>query len=248
MNRPLTYEEIAHITQTFYSQFCGIDLTAVSSGTHFVCTPEREQIMKGFGCRFTVYILAREGLCAAAYAPRYAAAFESWKGLEASEWIQAARERFPLKEQRLMVFRRETIGDFRAARPLFPEDYPLFEAFYRAAYPKANLEDGWLEEFFTEKAALGRMTGYEAGGRLTCVCDAPDMPYMADAIQHTGIYTLAGERRKGFAACTAALAARQLIRQGICPQWECSASNEASFALAQKVGYEPYGMAYILEE
>lgn len=248
MRKPLTSEEILRVTQAFYSRFCGVDLTAVPSGTHLVCTPEREEVMKGFGCKFSIYILVREGLCAAAYSPRYADVFETWKGLGQEELIRAATERFPLKEQRLMVFRQEKITDHRAARSLLPEDYPLFEAFYRAAYPGVDLEDGWLEEFFVEKAALGRMTGYEAGGRLVCVCDAPSMPYMEDAIQHTGIFTLPEARRKGYAACTAGLAAQRLIRQGICPQWECSAGNGPSIALAQKVGYEIYGSAYILEE
>ena len=55
-------------------------------------------------------------------------------------------------------------------------------------------------------------------------------------------------RRKGYAKCTAALAAHHLIENGICPQWECHAENTASIALAESIGYEKYGVAYILEE
>ncbi len=74
------------------------------------------------------------------------------------------------------------------------------------------------------------------------------MPYMEGKIQHTGINTLEGERRKGYAACTAALATHHLIEKGVCPQWECHAENTASVALAKSIGYKEYGAAYILEE
>ena len=39
-----------------------------------------------------------------------------------------------------------------------------------------------------------------------------------------------------------------LIENGVCPQWECRAENTASIALAESIGYEKYGVAYILEE
>ena len=42
-------------------------------------------------------------------------------------------------------------------------------------------------------------TGYFVNGKIVSVCDAPDMPYMEDKIQHTGICTLEEERREGYA-------------------------------------------------
>ncbi|MCI6841257.1 MAG: GNAT family N-acetyltransferase [Eubacteriales bacterium] len=146
-----------------------------------------------------------------------------------------------------MEFVRERVREYGDARVLKKSDYLLYEEFFRETSPAAN-PDGWLREYFEEKAAKEYFTGYFLNDRLVSVCDAPDMPYLEDVIQHTGIVTLRSERRKGYARRTAALAAHHLIVNGICPQWECRADNTASIALAEAVGYEKYGVAYILEE
>lgn len=63
--------------------------------------------------------------------------------------------------------------------------------------------------------------------------------------QHTGIITLEEERQKGYRKFTVALVTHHLLQTGICPQWECSVHNIASFELAKTIGYKEFGKAYI---
>lgn len=242
----MTESAIRRITLEFYSHFCGVDLNQNPSGLHITCTPRRDEVVKGLGCRYPVYILEKEGLLAAACSPRYGEEMESLRGLSADEALAAVRQRWNLREVRLMVFRRERVKNFDAARVLEPSQYSLYEAFFRRANPQAD-PAGWLREYFTEKAGMGYFTGYLKDGQLVSVCDAPDMPYMEGIIQHTGIHTLAGERGKGFGKYTAALAAHQLLGMGVCPQWECRDDNPASRRLALSIGYVEYARAYILQ-
>lgn len=243
----LTIEEARAVTERFYSQFCGVDLTCAADGVHLICSQARNEEVKGFGCRYSIYALVRENVCVISCAPEYAGFFEDLKGCGAEEILERMNRAFHMKKVRLMIPAREWQQDFGNARILTKADYPLYEAFFRRAYPKAD-PTGWLREYFEEKAEKGFFAGYMEGDALACVCDAPDMPHMEGEIQHKGIMTLPQARRKGYAKRTAALAARNLMEKGVCPQWECQAENIASVALAESIGYEKYAEAYILEE
>lgn len=242
----MTESAIRRVTLEFYSHFCGVDLNQKPTGLHVTCTPRRDEVLKGLGCRYPVYILEKEGLLAAACSPRYEEEMESLRKLSADEALAAARRKWNLVKTRLMVFQEERLENFASSLVLSPPHYPLYEAFFRAANPQAD-PSGWLREYFTEKAGMGYFTGYLKDGRLVSVCDAPDMPYMEGIIQHTGIHTLAGEQGKGFGKYTAALAAHRLLKMGVCPQWECRDDNPASRRLALSIGYTEYAKAYILQ-
>ena len=69
--KPLTIEEIDQITNEFYSCFCGINLFELKSDIHFVCTSFRDNTVKGFNCKYTVYVLIKEDLCVISYSPKY---------------------------------------------------------------------------------------------------------------------------------------------------------------------------------
>lgn len=116
-----------------------------------------------------------------------------------------------------MIFHEEVVKQYGDAKILSVTDYPLYEAFFRTATSNAN-PDGWLYDYFIEKAAKEYFVRYISNDKLVSVCDAPDMPSMEDKIQHTGISTLNEERRKGYAKCTVALATHHLIENGVCPQ------------------------------
>lgn len=47
--------------------------------------------------------------------------------------------------------------------------------------------NGWLEDYYESK--LGNFTGYFIDDQLVSVSDAPDMAYLENKIQHTGIST-----------------------------------------------------------
>lgn len=238
---------VENITKDYYSQFCGISLKKLKYGIHFICSSERDKKLKGFGCKYAIYIFVNDNLCVVSYSPKHKAIIEQFKECGKDDFILAVNQQFELKKMKLMMFENETVTCYDNARILKAEDYPLYQAFFRATYPSANLNE-WLYEYFIEKTNKEYFVGYLSGHKLLSVCDAPDMPYMEDKIQHTGINTLKEERRKGYATCTAALATHHLIEKDICPQWECHVENIASIELAKAIGYKEYGVAYILEE
>ena len=242
----LTVKEIDTITNEFYSCFCGTNVSE-ASGISFVCTDSRNEEVRGLGCKYSIYVLVKEDACIVSYAPQYAGFFQKLQNASIAEILTAIETSFKIKKMQLMKFRQECVQEYGNAQVLKKTDYPLYEEFFRSNAPAAD-PTGWLQEYFEEKAEKEYFTGYLLNGKLVSVCDAPDMPYMEDVIQHTGIVTLKKERRKGYAKCTAALAAHHLIENGICPQWECHVENTASIALAESIGYEKYGVAYILEE
>lgn len=243
----MTRQEIERTTVEYYSCFCGTDLSQLGAGTHLICTADRDRVLSGFGCKYTAYLFVRDELLVISCSPRYRDWMEGVRGAGRKQIVAAANRRFRLKRKRLMLFEKETAADYGRAKLLRPGDYPLYESFFRAAHPDAD-PAGWLREYFTEKTEQELFAGYLSGGKLLSVCDAPDMPYMAGRIQHTGIYTLKEARRKGCGACTAALEAHHLLEKGICPQWECDGDNTASAELAKSIGYREYADAYILEE
>lgn len=243
----MTPQMIERITEDYYSQFCGIKLSGLKHGTYFACSAGRDVKLNGFGCKYTIYVFVKNDLCVAAYSPRHMGFMEQLKPFDRDRMIAAVNQRYKLKKMQLMMFEKEVVAHYGNARILRAADYPLYESFFRETAPDANPGD-WLYEYFLEKTGREYFTGYLSHNKLLSVCDAPDMPYMEDRIQHTGIHTLKGERRKGYAACTAALAAHHLAEMDVCPQWECHAGNTASIELAKSIGYKEYGTAYILEE
>lgn len=238
---------IESITKDYYSRFCCINLKKLKSGIHFICSSERDESLKGFGCKYTIYVFANDDFCVVSYSPKHKDFIEQLQGYGKDEIILAVNRRFGLKKTKLMMFEKETVTCYGNARILKAEDYHLYEAYFRTASPEAD-PDGWLYEYFIEKTDKEYFVGYLLNNKLLSVCDAPDMPYMEDIIQHTGISTLKEEQRKGYAKCTAALATHHLIEKGVCPQWECDAENIASVELAKSIGYKEYGEAYIFEE
>ena len=243
----LTEREIDTITNEFYSCFCGINLSEAVKGISFVCSDSRNDEVRGFGCKYSIYVLVKEDACIVSYAPQYDDFFKGLQGASIVDILTAVDTSFKVKKMQLMKFRQECVQEYGNACVLKKTDYPLYEKFFRLTSPTAD-PTGWLQEYFEEKVEKEYFTGYFMDGKLVSVCDAPDMPYMEDIIQHTGIVTLKDERRKGYGKLTAALAAHHLIENGICPQWECHVENTASIALAESIGYKRYGVAYILEE
>lgn len=243
----LSKSEIHKRTIQYYSRFCCTDLLKLENGVYFICSTERNRILKGYGCKYSLYILLKDDLCVVAYSPALQGFIETLKNHQPDNIIAAAEAKYRLKKMRLLIFQKENVTQYGNAKILSIVDYPLFEAFFRETHPTAT-PDGWLSEYFIEKVSKGYFTGYFKDGRLISVCDAPDMPYMEDKIQHTGIVTLEAERQKGYGKLTAALATRHLLQACICPQWECNIENLASFELAKAIGYKEFGKAYILEE
>ena len=247
MSAAMTPEFIQSITTEYYSRFCTTDITSLRPGAYFFSSEERDRILPGFGCKYSIFIFVQRDLQITTFSPRYYSVIEASKSKRFDEYLAKLCSQFKLKVMDLLVFEEEKTAVYGSAKILTPDDYPLYERFFRSAYPHAKPE-GWLREYYNEKTCKGLIAGYIKDGSLVSVCDAPDMPYMEGLIQHTGIMTLPEERRKGYAKCTAAMATHTLIQKRICPQWECDADNIASLMLAKSIGYREFAKAYILKE
>lgn len=240
--------EIKKITYDYYSCFCGVGVSNFEHGIQFVCTDERSRILKGFGCKYSIYILCKEDACIVSYSPKYQPYFDELTQLtDVKELIATINQSYPLKGYQLMEFVEECVFDYKDARMLKRDDYPLFENFFKKAYPSVS-EIGWLKAYFEGKVDKGFFFGYIIDDELVALCDAPDMPYMEGYIQHTGIVTLPEYRRKGYAKLCAALATHHHIQSGIVPQWECTLDNIASIQVAKSIGYKEFARAFIFEE
>ena len=236
------------ITYDYYSCFCGVDISNFEQGIQFVCTDERSLILKGFGCKYSIYILCKEDACTVAYSPKYKSYFDELTKLtNAKDLITIINQSYPLKTYQLMEFVKERVFDYKDARMLKKDDYPQFVTFFKKAYPSVS-EIDWLKAYFEEKVDKELFFGYINDDELVAVCDAPDMPYMEGYIQHTGIVTLPEYRRKGYAKLCVALATHHHIQSGIVPQWECTLDNVASIELAKSIGYKEFAQAFIFEE
>lgn len=244
----LNIDEIEKRTVNFYSCFCGMDLTKARLGIQYVCSPQRDHILKGYGSRYTIFILKKDRTCIISYSPSYQSYFGKMdRSLDIRESIASIGSTFPLQASQLMIFKKECVFDYKDAKMLMREDFPLYESFFKKANPSVIQLD-WLKEYFDNKANKGMLFGYYVNGELASVCDAPDMPYMEGLIQHTGVMTLPEYRRKGYGKCCAAMAAHHCLETSVVPQWECDAENKASMELAKKIGYECFAEAYYYEE
>ena len=240
--------EIKKRTYDYYSCFCGVGVSNFKYGIQFVCTDERSRILKGFGCKYSIYILCKEDACIVSYSPKYQPYFDELTQLtDVKELIATINQSYPLKAYQLMEFVEECVFDYKDARMLKRDDYALFETFFKKAYPSVS-EIGWLKAYFEGKVDKGFFFGYIIDDELVALCDAPDMPYMEGDIQHTGIVTLPEYRRKGYAKLCAALATHHHIQSGIVPQWECALDNIASIQVAKSIGYKEFAQAFIFEE
>ena len=240
--------EIKKRTYDYYSCFCGVGVSNFKHGIQFVCTDERSRILKGFGCKYSIYILCKEDACIVSYSPKYQPYFDDLIQLtDVKELIATINQSYPLKTYQLMEFVEECVFDYKDARMLKRDDYPLFENFFKKAYPSVS-ETSWLKDYFEERVDKGFFFGYIIDDELIALCDAPDMPYMEGYIQHTGIVTLPEYRRKGYAKLCAALATHHHIQSGIVPQWECALDNIASIQVAKSIGYKEFAQAFIFEE
>lgn len=240
--------EIKKRTYDYYSCFCGVGVSNFEYGIQFVCTDERSRILKGFGCKYSIYILCKEDACIVSYSPKYQPYFDDLIQLtDVKELIATINQSYPLKTYQLMEFIEECVFDYKDARMLKRDDYPLFEIFFKKAYPSVS-EIGWLKAYFEGKVDKGFFFGYIIDDEIVALCDAPDMPYLEGNIQHTGIVTLPEYRRKGYAKLCAALATHHHIQSGIVPQWECALDNIASIQVAKSIGYKEFARAFIFEE
>ena len=136
--------------------------------------------------------------------------------------------------------------DISQARALDKNDLPAFVRFHKEAYPKSSNYD-WLPAYFQSITAQRRCFGVFESERLVCVADAPSIPYLPALIVEPGIMTLPDFRRRGYATAACAALIEEQLRRSLAPIWTCAIDNEASAALAQHLGYRPFGVLWRIE-
>ena len=146
----LSEKEMDAITNNFYSCFCGIHLSEAASGISFVCFASRNDALKGFGCKYSIYVLVKEDACIVSYAPKYAGFFKELQEAGVIDILTAIHARFAIKKMQLMKFKHERVKEYGNARVLKKADYPLYEEFFRSTSPTAD-PTGWLQEYLEEK-------------------------------------------------------------------------------------------------
>lgn len=242
--------DIAKLTNEYYSKLCCCNIDSISNGVHFIESDNRNEVMLGFDRKFTIYVYSSTDKIIIAYSPKYHDEFEEIKKTtKFTNIIDLLFVRFPkLVTRKLFMYVGNKDIDTTGSFKMKEQHYPYYEKFFLTLHPNINISDGWLKEYYNDKAKKGYMFGYFENDLLVSFSDAPDMPYMNDVIQHTGIATLKEYRYKGYAKRTSYFAAQELIKSGVCPQWETDKSNIASINLAKSIGYVEVADAHILEE
>lgn len=67
----LTIKEIEDITIQYCSQFTCCDLKKLNSGITIVCDDRRNEELKGYSGKFTIYALIKDNKCIVTYASKY---------------------------------------------------------------------------------------------------------------------------------------------------------------------------------
>ena len=109
---------------------------------HFVCTPERDAVLRGYGCRFTLFLLVKGAVCVAAYAPKHSQWMEPMKAYLPETLIAELNRRNTLEKMQLMLFSGEKMHQYGAAKVLRQADYPFLKRFSKPSIRQARRMDG----------------------------------------------------------------------------------------------------------
>ena len=74
------------------------EFAALESGVHLICSRKREQEVRGFGCRYSIYALLLPEKCIVVYAPKYREFFSHKKWKNSKELIEDMESEFRLSK------------------------------------------------------------------------------------------------------------------------------------------------------
>lgn len=237
-------------TNKYYSLWLGEAdiLCRPFSGVRWVYSPERNQIQTGYSQQFDIYILFQPERTVISYGENIISEAD-----EIRKQIQTARTFYEVEKSLVSVFGsrcqhfikyvfdkpEKVLQAASYARLLSPEEYLQFKEFFTANNPGCT-DTGWLEPYFMDLVERHLCCGLFSQDLLVSCTDAPDMPYMQDEVQEIGINTLELYREKDYAAQACFTCLKQMLQNGICPQWSTSVHNAASQRLAEKIGFVKY--------
>ena len=109
MCKKLSLEAVGNISNQFYSHFCGDNISEAEQGIHFICSAERDEELRGLGCKYTIFILVKDGLRIVSYSPKHKGFIDKLREYNADEIIAAVSQKYKLKKIQLMIFHEEVV-------------------------------------------------------------------------------------------------------------------------------------------
>lgn len=231
-----------YTTRRYFAQWTDCDPSVIlSDGIHTVCTEKRDERQVGHSRTFHLYGLVTSQSAIISYSPSLKSHIEditsTFRHSERDVLADELRGLLDIPVWHSVKFSFESV---RRPSPvealqLTPNDYPLFERFFRTQHPNSTTD--WLEEYYRPIAARGLVHGVLVDGELVSATDAPSVPYLEDLIVEPGINTLADYRRRGYATSCVQSALRRILSEDQVPIWATSRTNVASAGLARRVGF-----------
>lgn len=241
----LNADDYMKITCEYYSKWLGQDeiLLHDFSGVQYLYSSQRNVVQQGYGSRFDLYALCQKDRVVISYGDMAVDRLDALKA--AIDSTMSVKEIGQTLER---IFQCEAGYGIKYAFRAMPvllgslevkaltgEDYKEYERFFRRCNPNQNIE--WLREYFDEMALKRLCMGVFADGGLVSCTDAPQVPYMAEAVQEIGIHTVYEYRGRGYAAWACSKCMEELLNNHKVPLWSTSIDNTASRRLAEKIGF-----------
>lgn len=85
----------------------------------------------------------------------------------------------------------------------------------------------WLNEYYIEMITDSLCCSLYTNNILVSCSDSPDMTYMKNEVQEIGINTLDEYKGHEYATDVCIRASKEILNNGICPQWSTMIDNVA---------------------
>lgn len=232
------------ITYSYYSKWLGREeiLNDDFTGIQFIYSDERNKVQKGYCRAFDFYIFYQPHRIVVSYGDKVMKEAVMLKAeIGAGISIEALKEllhkTFGAAPEHYLKYVFHRLPELETeARPLNEADYGEYLDFFSENNPECR-DTSWVQDYFADMVRNQSAYGLFVNGRLASCTDAPDMPYMPEAVQEIGINTRKAYRRRGYAADVCVACIKNILDKGRCPMWSTSVTNTASQRLAERVGF-----------
>ena len=108
--------KIKEIICRYYSNFIGSNISSLNKKISFVCNSERDIVLKGYGCKISIYILVIKDKVVISYSPKYKEYINKIKGENFP--LKKILDDFPFKHNILFYLQEEKICKFGFANKI----------------------------------------------------------------------------------------------------------------------------------
>ena len=136
--------KIKEIICRYYSNFIGSNISSLNKKISFVCNSERDIVLKGYGCKISIYILVIKDKVVISYSPKYKEYINKIKGENFP--LKKILDDFQFKHNILFYLQEEKICKFGFAKKLEINNYKDYEEFFIEAYSSSNID--WLYDYY----------------------------------------------------------------------------------------------------